>query len=153
MTPFPPRFPAGFPPGIAAAGVRRRVRALLAPGSVLVLAVAASAYIGHVDPAEPGHYPTCPFLLVTGYYCPGCGMLRAVHALLHGDVGEALSLNALVVAMLPVLAYLWAWRVVTAGRGRPRPAPAPAAAAWGFLAIIAIFWIVRNLPFGRVLAP
>ena len=38
---------------------------------------------------SPGHYPTCPFLAITGWYCPGCGSLRAVHDLLHGDLAGA----------------------------------------------------------------
>ena len=39
-----------------------------------------------VDPNQPGHYPTDPFLAITGLYCPGCGTLRALHALARGDL-------------------------------------------------------------------
>ena len=45
----------------------------------------ALATLATVDPNQPGHYPTCPFLATTGFYCPGCGALRAVHDLLHGE--------------------------------------------------------------------
>ncbi|MEJ2068687.1 MAG: DUF2752 domain-containing protein, partial [Deltaproteobacteria bacterium] len=35
-------------------------------------------------PGQSPIYPPCPFHLITGLYCPGCGSLRALHALFHG---------------------------------------------------------------------
>ncbi|PYV86056.1 MAG: hypothetical protein DMG90_22080 [Acidobacteria bacterium] len=35
------------------------------------------------NPASSGIFPPCPFLWLTGFYCPGCGSLRALHQLLH----------------------------------------------------------------------
>lgn len=92
-------------------------------GPVLVgLAVAGvGALVGLVDPNQPGRYPTCPFLAMTGRYCPGCGALRAVHALVHGRLLHAVDLNAMVVLVaLPALAAIfaaWTSRTVSA---RPR---------------------------------
>ena len=37
--------------------------------------------------------PKCPFKLLTGLSCPGCGIQRAIHALLAGDVMKAMSYN------------------------------------------------------------
>ena len=51
--------------------------AVRAPVGAAGLALAATAYVGLVDPNESGHYPTCPFLALTGRFCPGCGSLRA----------------------------------------------------------------------------
>ena len=50
---------------------------LAAPAGVLAAVAAAFAYVGTVDPNEPGHYPVCPLLRFTGLYCPGCGGLRS----------------------------------------------------------------------------
>ncbi|MGU3293673.1 DUF2752 domain-containing protein [Williamsia sp. M5A3_1d] len=36
----------------------------------------------------------CPFRMVTGLPCPGCGLTRSWIALGHGDVGTAFSYNA-----------------------------------------------------------
>lgn len=36
---------------------------------------------------------TCPFLLVTGLPCGSCGLTRALFALGHGRLAEALALN------------------------------------------------------------
>ena len=59
---------------------------LARPFAALAAAVGGTAVVATVDPSEPGHYPECPFHWITGLYCPGCGTLRAVHALTHGDV-------------------------------------------------------------------
>ena len=85
-----------------------RARAPLAVGAAVL---AATAFVALVDPNEPGHYPLCPTKYLTGLDCPGCGGLRAVHALAHGDVAGALDHNAFVVlVLLPVCVVLWlAW--------------------------------------------
>ena len=47
--------------------------------------------------------PKCTFKLITGYDCPGCGAQRAIHALLHGRLSEALSYNYFMVYSVPYL--------------------------------------------------
>ncbi len=37
----------------------------------------------------------CPFRLLTGIPCPGCGGIRAANALLHGEILKALYINPL----------------------------------------------------------
>lgn len=117
--------------------------------------VAASAgYVALIDPNEPGHYPTCPFYAITGYYCPGCGSLRMVHALTHGHVAEAFGRNALAFLTLPVLGYFWVRWAVAARRGRPLQANlAKPRAIIVFTVVSIVFWVVRNLPIGHALAP
>ena len=39
----------------------------------------------------------CFFYKVTSFYCPGCGFTRAVFALLHFDIYQALRYNLLIV--------------------------------------------------------
>jgi hypothetical protein len=126
---------------------------LLAPGAVLASAVAIFSYVGAVDPNESGHYPTCPFLALTGYFCPGCGSLRLIHALAHGRVGEAIGLNLFAFSMLPLLAYLWVRWTGRRARGGSRTTAADPRLIWALFAAIVVFWIVRNLPFAAVLAP
>ncbi|MFG1695650.1 DUF2752 domain-containing protein [Nonomuraea sp. NPDC049309] len=132
----------------------RRMRALLPPLGVAAVTVAAFTVTGLVDPNEPGHYPTCPFLWLTGLYCPGCGTLRTMHALAHLDPVAALGLNPLFVAMMPILLFWWARWVVRAWRGRPPSTSVPHPAwLWAFIAVVMVYWVVRNLPFGAFLAP
>ncbi|MDD6437378.1 MAG: DUF2752 domain-containing protein [Prevotella sp.] len=47
--------------------------------------------------------PQCPFHLLTGLQCPGCGFQRAMSALLHGHVVEAVHYNLYLVYSLPYL--------------------------------------------------
>ncbi|AEM86478.1 hypothetical protein Strvi_7112 [Streptomyces violaceusniger Tu 4113] len=120
----------------------------MAPFGVLAGVLAAFGYVGAVDPGEPGHYPVCPLLRLTGLYCPGCGGLRGAHALAHGDLAAALRDNALAVGCYALFAVCW---VVWCVRGR-----FPAARTWhaGALGAVAlVFTIVRNFPFGGLLTP
>ncbi len=138
------------PPGRREPGVLAR---LLVPAGVLAAVAGAFAYVGAVDPNEPGHYPACPLLRLTGVYCPGCGGLRSAHAFVHGDLTAALGANALAVAGYVVFAVLWSFWVIRAVRGRPPRIEAGPATLWGLGVLIAVFTLVRNLPFGSWLHP
>ncbi|WP_113702740.1 DUF2752 domain-containing protein [Nonomuraea lactucae] len=131
-----------------------RLRSVLAPLGVAAATGAVFAFVGSVDPNEPGHYPTCPFLWATGLYCPGCGTLRTIHALAHLDPVAALGLNPLAVVMIPFLVFWWGRWLVRAWQGRPsRTKLAHPAWLWAFLGVVLVYWVVRNLPFGAFLAP
>ena len=126
---------------------------LAAPAGVLAAVAAAFAYVGTVDPNEPGHYPVCPLLRFTGLYCPGCGGLRSAHAFVHGDVLAALHANAPATLGYLGFAVLWTVWVVHAVRGLPlRIDPRPGL-VWSLGALLLVFSVVRNLPFGGWLHP
>jgi Protein of unknown function (DUF2752) len=126
---------------------------LAAPALAVGAAASAFAFVAAIDPNEPGHYPTCPFLAVTGLACPGCGSLRALHALAQGDVVTATGLNALSVSVLPLLAYLWMRWARRSWRDGSRATAAHPALLWALLFVVLAFWVVRNLPWGSALAP
>ncbi|MFI6643750.1 DUF2752 domain-containing protein [Streptomyces sp. NPDC050504] len=152
--PTPPSPPPGTapapptaPPPAAAA------RRLLVPLGVLAGIAVSFAYVGTVDPNEPGHYPVCPFLRFTGAYCPGCGGLRSAYAVAHGDIPTALGANALAVVGYALFAALWLLWTVRTVRGLPVRVSLGPASWWALGGLILIFTVVRNLPFGSVLAP
>ena len=60
----------------------------------------------YCDPAASDLFPPCPSQFITGFYCPGCGTLRAIHNLLHGRFCEAFSLNALAIIFIPIMPIL-----------------------------------------------
>lgn len=71
--------------------------------SAIILGVIALAYIySHFNPSKY-FFPRCPFLMITGYKCPGCGSQRAIYALFHMDIATAFSLNAMLVTLIPVV--------------------------------------------------
>ncbi|PJK11573.1 hypothetical protein CO614_04165 [Lysobacteraceae bacterium NML120232] len=115
--------------------------ALLAGG-----AAAATLILRRVDPNQPGNpLPGCPFSLLTGIYCPGCGSTRCLHALVHGDIPTALTMNPLLVISLPVLALM---TLSAAGWNPPQLAGFrrfvgnPKLWLW----LLTGYWIARNLP-------
>ncbi len=116
----------------------------------LVSAIASSALIAlallwRFQPQGQIFFPRCTFHQVTGLLCPGCGGLRATHALLHGDLRSAWRLNALFVALLPVGAYVvsaWAIQRMT---GRRLPQPLEFRHLWVVVLVLILgFGIVRN---------
>ncbi|MDX1658847.1 MAG: DUF2752 domain-containing protein [Nitriliruptorales bacterium] len=126
---------------------------LLAPLSAAAMGLATVGALLVIDPNEAGHYPTCPFLAATGLQCPGCGTLRAIHALLHGDPVAAVGFNVLSVAMLPVLLWAWGGWTRSSLRGRPRAPTIPAPVVFAFVAVVVAFWVLRNTPAFAYLAP
>ncbi|WP_242887191.1 DUF2752 domain-containing protein [Actinomadura litoris] len=135
-------------------GGRAPLRALRPQLLVAGVVAAGAVVVAFRDPNEPGHYPGCPFLAMTGYYCPGCGATRLVHALTHGDAGTAFGFNPLLFLLLPVFAYMYLRWTYLASRGLPmRSVLFRPVIAYGFVGVLAVYWIVRNLPFGHALAP
>ncbi|MEU6066568.1 DUF2752 domain-containing protein [Streptomyces sp. NPDC047082] len=126
---------------------------LAVPAGILAAVVGAFAYVGTVDPNEPGHYPVCPLLRYAGVYCPGCGGLRSAHAFVHGDFLTALQDNAMAVAAYAGFAVLWTVWVARAVRGRPLRIDLGPVHLWSLGALILVFTVVRNLPFGGWLHP
>lgn len=80
-------------------------------------AIAATAVLWRLDPNAAGSVlPPCPWLALTGLYCPGCGSTRALHALVHGDLAQAWMMNPLLVLALPALLLM----ALNAAGWRPR---------------------------------
>ncbi len=124
----------------------RRARALAYVVGVGAAAAGATAYLAAVNPHEPGHYPLCPTLALTGFYCAGCGALRAVHDLTRLDLAGAWGMNPLLVLALPFLVLAWGawlWRTWT---GRPRRNLAPPWVIWVIFAVVVGYSVLRNVP-------
>jgi hypothetical protein len=128
---FPRRHPPAPVPWMAAA----------------ILLAAAIAVLRVADPATSHLFPPCPFLWLTGWYCPGCGSLRAVHQLLLGNFRQAFAFNPLAVLSLPFVIYGAASHACFQLRGHYLP-HLFMHAAWirGLATAIVIFAILRNLP-------
>jgi hypothetical protein len=99
--------------------------------------------VAAVRPLVPFEFvPPCPLRMITGIPCPLCGMTRGVTALVHGELGHALTLNpgsyavvglailllvqwrarrwvVPVWAIVTMLAVLWTWQLFKYSTGRP----------------------------------
>ncbi len=122
-------------------GAARLSLALLLPVSAGVIWT-----LRRLDPnAADSLLPPCPFLSLTGLYCPGCGSTRCLHALAHLDLSAALSMNPLLVLALPALTLMLVW---AAGLRPSALAPVMRVLgnARGWLWLLLGFGVLRNLP-------
>lgn len=132
-----------------------RLRRLAAPvATISGLAIATAAL--HVrDPHVYASWGLCPSAALFGIYCPGCGGLRAVNDLTHGDLGAAASSNLLFFVSIPLVVFLlgrWAydaWRDIDRGRTWLSSWPM----MYAGLGVALVFTVARNLPVGAWLAP
>jgi hypothetical protein len=143
------------PPTVLPVETDSRVRRLRGPLLLAGGVLAVSVLLHLRDPHRGGSYGFCPWLMLTGTYCPGCGGLRAVNDLGRGDLAAAASSNLLFVAALPVVAVLWGRTVVDRWRGVVRRTDPRRHLGWAaaFLALAIGFAVLRNLPVGAWLAP
>ena len=118
-----------------------KLRWLAALGLVSV----AAAVLFWFNPASSSFYPVCLFYQSTGWQCPGCGSLRAIHQLLHGHFAVAFHHNPLLVSVLPVVGYLAFTFGLATLRRRPWPRLVRPIHIWSMFAILIIFGIWRNL--------
>jgi len=132
---------------------RTRPRRVVPPLATITGLAAATLALYVRDPHASGSWGYCPISLL-GFYCPGCGGLRAVNDLTHGDLAGAVSSNALLILAMPFAVFLLARWAVDAWQGRQRGLPT--LSSWPMLsaviALITVFTLVRNLP-GSWLAP
>lgn len=127
--------------------VAARRASLAAPIACGCCLVAGAAYVAANDPSGGGVFIPCPFRELTGLWCVGCGLTRATHHLLRGNLGTALHFNLLVIPVLAAIVLAWlSWALTTAGRPTrllPRLQP------WAYAVLITAalaFAVVRNMP-------
>ena len=72
------------------------------------------------NPEGSRWFPRCIFKWATGWSCPGCGLQRALHALLHGRFLRAWQYNYLLIFTLPYAAVLIFERWFMWGRAQQR---------------------------------
>jgi hypothetical protein len=126
-----------------------RGRQMMIAGGVWLSLAAISLFLFFFNPASPANqfFPKCPFRLVTGFQCPGCGSTRACHYLLHLDLIGAFKLNPLLVLTLPFIVYGLLGYTRSALSGQPqRRVFIPPLYLWGWLVVMILFWIFRNTP-------
>ena len=115
--------------------------------TVLAAAAAAGAVAGAaaLDPASIESGPVlCPFRLLTGLPCPGCGLTRSWVYLVHGHWSDGFSANPFgALALVAVLAF-----VVTVAVAVIRRVPIPdigrLLTSRGLL-VVGVVWIVYGV--------
>lgn len=115
--------------------------------SLVLLAVAIFYF--QYNPSEFSFFPKCLFHELTGYDCPGCGSQRAIYSLLHLDFRRAADQNLMIVLCLPGLIVYYGLFNIKRFRSRSllfRPG-CETRIKVVVIVVIALFWILRNLPY------
>lgn len=107
----------------------------------MIVAAAGVWVLYAYPPADSAFYPRCAFKMLTGLDCPGCGLTRASHHVLHGEFAEAFRLNPLLFAMAGVVLFA----LPSAARGRHPAFLTSRWFGWGAVLVVIGWWIVRNL--------
>ena len=136
------------------AAPRSTTELMRGPALVGAAGLGVAALLRLHDPHDPGSYGFCPFLAITGRPCPGCGGLRAVNDLTHGDVGAAISSNLLAAGLVVFSVVAWATWTLRRTRGTDaRMLVMSDRALVVVLVVVLAFGVVRNTPWGAGLAP
>ena len=117
---------------------------------VLALCVLLAAVGGLLlfcfDPRQYHFYPVCFFHKTTGLLCPGCGALRGMHQLLHGNLAAAFHFNPMLVASLPFLAWFGVRFALQTALRQPLSVGLRPSWLWLILAVVLVVSVLRNLP-------
>ena len=118
-------------------------------GLGLLLVILLATVYRTYDPTDHFYFPKCPFLVATGYQCPGCGSQRAVHHLLNLEPGHAMRENVLLVVSMP---YILAGFIINNVKRPTQRLLLWRRRFYGLKAILVVliiiitFWILRNTP-------
>lgn len=102
--------------------------------ALVLVALATAAVLFFFDPAAHSFYPRCPLHAVAGLDCPACGILRAMHQLMHGHFRAAFALNPFFFLALPALGLFLIRPALRQARWAP----------WAALAALAGWFVWRN---------
>jgi len=131
--------PGACPPGAAKATGKATGKGRVGRGFAALFPLLLLAVIAWVD------FPLCPFRVLTGVDCPGCGLTRATGAMLQLHIGEMLRLHPLAPIFAP-LVILTLVRGAARSLGRPLP-PLPFRvpdAMWiGLTVLLLGLWALR----------
>ena len=130
-----------------------RAKNSLAGILLTTFALVIAAVVFFFNPATHHFYPVCQFHRLTGLNCPGCGMTRALAALLHGEFATALRDNALFVAGIFLLGAHGVWFAIKKIRGQRSGEFFRVNWLWPLLFIALVFTVLRNLPAFSFLSP
>jgi len=84
---------------------RNRNRILAGFGATAM--VAGLTLLIFFDPSSESFFPACPLYTTTGLACAGCGLTRATHAIIHGDLYRGIRYNILSPLVMVLLGYTW----------------------------------------------
>lgn len=124
-----------------------KTKTLIILSIVIILLGVLSLYF-FWNPSEHNIFPKCPFYSYTGIYCAGCGSQRAIHQIMNGHIITGIRHNYLLIIVFIVLSYKAILFILNKVYNKSyfdifhKPV-----ATKIILAIVLLFWILRNIRF------
>lgn len=112
-----------------------------------MIIVSGGVVLYWLDPARYVFMPKCIFRTLTGWDCPGCGLQRAVHALLHGHFAEAFQYNYFLFMALPYVFAVMYMEWFTKGEKhlRLRRILYHPYVLYAYVVLYLLWWVMRNV--------
>lgn len=115
--------------------------------TVIIAIVAGISILYFLNPENTIWMPKCPFYLLTGYQCPGCGIQRAVHQLLHLNLHKAFEYNMFVFILAPYILSLIivTWFDPKEKLKKLKNICYSSTTIYIYLVLMVVWWIIRNI--------
>ena len=114
--------------------------------SIFIVAAGAALLLYFFVEPKNGNLPKCLFHELTNLYCPGCGVQRSFHALLHGHFLRAIDYNLLFILSLPLITYFIVAFLLDK-KHTPSSFIYKPTFAIAVVIFVVSFWLLRNIPF------
>lgn len=84
---------------------RKKRKSLIIIIILVIMAIMGLFLVKNHNPEEESFFIPCMFNKLTGLKCPGCGITRAMHYLVNGNIKKAIWYNIMLVPGAFILLY------------------------------------------------
>lgn len=84
---------------------KRKKNSLICISIIVIICLFGLILVKKFNPEEESFFIPCMFYKTTGLKCPGCGMTRAMHYLVNGEIEKAIWYNIMIIPGSLVLLY------------------------------------------------